>query len=133
MQSEFTIPTITVDEHNASVFGSECYPASWRSNLLLSEQVPALNFRWRASAAAYSSQWHVAGDPTLIIVLTGVLRIILRDGTYRDFGAGERFIAKDFLPSACDFDNLRHGHRAEVLGDAPLEAIHIKLSVLNQE
>jgi len=133
MSSEFTITTITVDENQRSVFTSESYPASWRSNMLLSEQVPALNFRWRTSDAGYSSSWHVAGDPTLIIVLSGVLRIILRDESYRDFKAGERFIAKDFLPSDCTFDNVAHGHRAEVLGDCSLEAIHIKLSVLNQE
>lgn len=131
MADDFTIPTIAVDENFCSVFATEVFPAFLRSNMLLSEQVPAVNFRWRSSESAYRSDWHVAGDPTLIIVLSGCLRIVLRSGDHRDFVAGERFIAKDFLPRDLPFDSAFHGHRAEVLGAAKLEAIHIKLSVLS--
>jgi len=128
---QFLIPTITVDESYRSVFAEEVFPASWRSKLLLSEQVSAVNFRWRSSEAGYRSDWHVAGDPTLIIVLSGCLRVCLRDGTSLDFSAGSHFIAKDYLPKAKRFDDALYGHRAEVMGTQKLEAIHIKLSFLS--
>lgn len=130
MSEHFIIPTITVDSHYRSVFSEEQVPASWWSNMLLSEQIPAVNFRWRCSEVGYASRWHVAGDPTLIIVLSGCLRILLRDGSYRDFSTGDRFIAKDFVPAGQSFDDAFHGHRAELIGENKLEAIHIKLSFI---
>ena len=95
--------------------------------MVLSEQIDAVNFRLRKSAAGYKSDWHVAGDPTLILIQKGILRITLRNGDYRDFPAGSMFIAEDFLPHETSFDPAKHGHMAEVISDQELEAIHIKL------
>lgn len=95
--------------------------------MLLTPQIPAVNLRLRQSPPGYSSDWHVAGDPTLIVIQQGCLRIGLRNGEYRDFAAGERFIAEDYLPASIEFDSSRHGHQAQVLGNTPFEAVHIKL------
>lgn len=124
------IPVIDVDENGISIFSKSDYDLSQRGGMFLSEQLNALNFRLRRSAAAYRADWHVAGDPTLIVVLVGTVRITLRDGHYQDFSAGEMFIAKDRLLSGQTFDDSRHGHSAEVVGDCALNAIHIKLDRL---
>jgi len=68
-----------------------------------------------------------AGDPTLILVLTGILRIELRSGKYQDFTAGEMFIANDYLTADVEFNETLHGHRAEVVGAQELKALHLKL------
>ncbi len=93
----------------------------------LSEQIPALNFRMRSSDTSYASDWHVTGDPTLLVVLHGTVRITLRSGEHKDFSAGGMFIAQDFLDSGVAFDLNLHGHRAEVIGDNDLSALHLKL------
>lgn len=130
MVSEFKIPSIVTDAQMRSVFSESNYPNSYRGGMLLSEQISAVNFRLRESAPGYNSDWHVAGDPTLIIIQQGVLRILLRDGQYHDFSAGAMFIANDCLPKSREFDDAIHGHRAEVIGEQHLLAVHIKLATL---
>jgi hypothetical protein len=80
------------------------------------------------SHPGYASDWHVAGDPTLILIRSGILRIGLRDDSYRDFVAGDVFIAQDRLPTNTDFNNSIHGHTAKVIGEHQLFALHLKLS-----
>jgi hypothetical protein len=70
----------------------------------------------------------LSGDPTLIIIQKGILRISLQNGIYKDFKSGDMFIAADNLPENIVFDPKIHGHRAEVLGDETLLAVHIKLA-----
>ena len=93
-----TLTQITVDEHFTSIFSDQEYPQIIRGGMLLTEQISALNLRLRESEVGYASDWHVAGDPTLILVQQGVLRILLRDGSAKDFSAGDAFIAQDYLP-----------------------------------
>ncbi|MEL6558250.1 MAG: hypothetical protein AAFQ94_08705, partial [Bacteroidota bacterium] len=71
---------------------------------------------------------HMAGDPTFIAIQQGVLRITLRDGQFHDFSAGSSFIAADSLPKHISFDKQKHGHKASVIGDEMLKAIHVKLN-----
>ena len=70
----------------------------------------------------------MAGDPTLIIIRCGTLRIGLRNDEYRDFSAGDMFIARDCLQPHEAFDPQLHGHTAAVLGTENLLAVHIKLA-----
>ncbi len=126
-----TIDRLETDEDGISRWKRVEVDLSARGGLVISEQQSALNFRHRQSAPGYTSDWHVAGDPTLIIIRRGVLRIELRDGTLRDFGPGDQFIAADRLPSGAPFDPAHHGHRAAVMGDDQLEAVHIKLASLS--
>lgn len=93
----------------------------------LSEQISSVNFRLRTSNHDYSSGFHVAGDPTLLIVLAGRIRIELRSGEHKDFTSGEMFIAQDYLSDGIEFDDSSHGHRAEVLSDTPISVLHLKL------
>jgi len=111
-----------------SFFHDEQYALEDYNGLWITDRMEALNFRHRMSEPGYSSSWHVAGDPTLIIVRSGVLRIGLRNGDYRDFKAGDQFIAMDRLQPGERFDEKVHGHRAELIGDQPLLAVHIKLA-----
>ena len=126
------ITSITVDDHYRSVFSTKTFPLEARGNMWISEQQEAVNFRYRASPSGYESDWHVAGDPTLILVNAGCIELELRDGSTRQFRAGDAFIAEDYLPSKLSFDPSLHGHRARVIGEEQLSAVHLKLSKRGQ-
>ena len=116
------------ENNGASYFSEKSYELGQLGGMWISEQQSAINFRHRKSLAGYASDWHVAGDPTLIIILSGTLRLFLRNGEHRDFTKGDQFIAADYLDTDVDFDQSIHGHSAEVIGETTLEAVHIKLS-----
>lgn len=124
------IVVIENPEGGFSLFREEAYSLENFNGMWISERQQAQNFRHRISQPEYFSDWHVAGDPTLIIIHKGVLRIGLRDGTFRDFSAGESFIVRDRLLQGCEFDPFLHGHTAEVIGTEALHALHIKLDTL---
>ena len=127
-----TIPTVTNNGNDASVFSSREIELHGEASRALSDQVNAVNFRFRESDQSYGSDFHVAGDPTLLVILSGVVRIELRNGESRDFVRGEMFIAEDYLEEGVAFDDALHGHRAEVISEKMLEGevlsvIHLKL------
>ena len=121
------IPILTVNEDFVSVFSEEGFPQHIRGGMNLTERIDSLNLRIRTSEVGYESDWHVAEDPTLIVVQSGILRVTLRNGKRKDFGAGSMFIAKDYLPKHLPFDTKKHGHCAKVVGNKTLLAVHIKL------
>jgi len=123
----FIITCISTNENCVSIFTEISYIKNVRAGMLLSDQIGAKNFRFRESQAGYSTDWHLAGDPTLLIIQKGILRITLQSGAYKDFNSGEMFIASDYLPKNVAFDASIHGHKAAVIGDDALLAIHIKL------
>ena len=127
MDPHISIFSITIDTSGISVFAEETFKQSERSGMLLTEQIDSINFRIRESQPGYRSDFHVAGDRTLIIIQSGILRIFLRNGEFKDFKAGDMFIAGDYLPEGSHFEE-KHGHRAEVIGGEKLRAVHIKLS-----
>ncbi|MBO3697007.1 hypothetical protein [Roseivirga sp. E12] len=129
--ASFEITTIEVDDQFISTFSTEQFDKNTMGGMMLTDRINALNFRLRESEAGYKTDFHVAGDPTLIIVQQGIIRLTLQNGNARDFSAGDMFIAKDYLPSHIAFNASVHGHRAEVIGEQPLRAVHIKLSSLN--
>jgi len=130
-QSSLTVVCVTNDGKSASYFDECCYDLSGDSQRMLSEQIAAVNFRLRTSDSTYASGWHVAGDPTLLIVLSGCIQIELRSGEKKQFGRGEMFIAKDYLEGGTDYDAKVHGHRAQVVSQDELQVLHLKLSKLN--
>ena len=111
-----------------SFFTDVTYSVVDYNGLFITDRIDALNFRHRSSEPGYFSTWHVAGDPTLIIIRSGILRITLRSGEFRDFKAGDLFIAQDRLQENEAFDDHIHGHCAELIGDETLLAVHIKLA-----
>ena len=115
-----------------SVFNDVQYTVEDYNGLFITERMTALNFRHRVSEPGYVSSWHVAGDPTLIIIRSGILRITLRNGDYRDFIAGDLFIAQDRLQKNEAFNHEVHGHTAELIGDQILLAVHIKLAAIEK-
>ena len=123
-----SIVTITNNGKDASYFESKNFPLTGTPERFLSERINALNFRIRTSDAGYHSDFHVAGDPTLIAILKGTLRVELRNGEAKVFEQGDMFIAEDFLEPEERFIDGTHGHSAQVMGEQPLEALHIKLS-----
>jgi len=123
------ITSISNNGHDPSSFAERSVELSGSSNWMLSEQQPALNFRLRSSASPYQSNWHVAGDPTLLIILGGAIEIELRDGSAKIFHVGDMFIAEDYLADGAVFDQSM-GHRARVVGSDELNALHLKLSRL---
>lgn len=127
MSKKITITSVSNDGEGLSVFSTREVDLHGDSQRMLSDQQSAVNFRFRESDASYASDWHVAGDPTLLIVLTGTVRVVLRNGDDHFFSAGDRFIAEDYLLPHCTFDPSYHGHRAEVIGSDTLSVIHLKL------
>ncbi|MGH1439649.1 MAG: hypothetical protein ACRBBR_06035 [Cellvibrionaceae bacterium] len=128
MKNSLTLTLINVDTNGVSIFSEKTVGLSARGGMNISDQLPTLSCRLRTSAANYSSDWHVAGDPTLILIQQGKLRIYLQDNSYKDFGSGDYFVAQDALADDVIFDPKRHGHRAEVLGEQALQAVHVKLA-----
>jgi len=127
----FLITTIEIADDFTTKFSETTYPKHDHGGMLLTDRIDALNFRIRESSQGYSTDFHVAGDPTLIIIQQGTLRITLQNGDYKDFQSGSMFIAKDYLPPQIKFDESIHGHKAEVVSAQPLRAVHIKLESLN--
>ena len=125
--SNTSITSIDNNGFEQSYFSHKDIQLNGSPERFLSEQLSAENFRLRTSDSSYSSNWHVAGDPTLLVILSGEIRIQLRSGESRTFSAGDLFIANDYLKQDVEFDNNLHGHRAEVLGIQELSALHIKL------
>jgi len=121
------IPSINNDGSGKSYWGLHEITLQGDAAWMLSEQQSALNFRLRSSAPGYQSDWHVAGDPTLLIIQAGTIEIELRDGSLKRFSAGELFVAQDYLDEGIEFSDLL-GHRARVIGQEPLNALHLKLS-----
>ncbi|MCV6604181.1 MAG: hypothetical protein OIF34_02680 [Porticoccaceae bacterium] len=122
-----TIPVLENPDCGPSVFTEQPLSLEDYNGLMISARIDALNFRHRASEPGYFSSWHMAGDATLILIRQGTLRIGLRDGSYRDFSAGDMFIAKDRLANGEQFNEQHHGHTAQVIGTDTLLALHIKL------
>ncbi len=126
--SEITVTCVKNNGQDASFFAEENITLTGTEARQLSEQIGAINFRLRQSPCEYASDWHVAGDRTLLIILSGSVRITLRDGNYKDFAPGEMFIADDYLAEGIAFSDIAHGHCAEAIGVEPLKALHLKLS-----
>lgn len=121
-------PILETGETGTSIFSEIQFSLEDYNGLFITQRQEALNFRYRVSEPGYFSAWHVAGDRTLIIIRSGTLRITLRDGEYRDFTAGDLFIADDRLQKDEVFNNAVHGHSAELIGEQVLQAVHIKLA-----
>ena len=121
------IPSVSNDGGNASYFDTHEIELSGEAPWMLSDQQAALNFRLRSSEAGYQSDWHVAGDPTLLIILDGIIEIELRSGESKKFSKGDMFVASDYLDGGVGFDNTL-GHRAQVVGARTLQALHMKLA-----
>ena len=106
MSNKFKITTISVDHNFISVFSEESYEQIMRGGMILTDRINAQNLRLRMSEPGYSTDWHVAGDATLIIIQKGTLRITLQNNEYKDFTTGDSFIAKDYLPQEINFSPL---------------------------
>jgi len=127
-QTLMSCTLVTSDGEGASFFSDKKVELNGSDERMLSEQISAVNFRLRDSNSSYRSDWHVAHDPTLLIVLTGCIEIELRDGSTKKFTPGQMFIAQDYLKENVEFDDKKHGHRAQVIGDDRLNALHLKLN-----
>lgn len=127
MNQPFVVTTITTNELGISIFSSIDFEVHQRGGMFLTEQIAAKNFRLRKSAAGYTTDFHLTGDATFIMIQKGSLKIELQNGDNKMFNSGDCFIAQDNLPENIEFNNKIHGHKASVIGNETLEAIHIKL------
>lgn len=127
MNKPFIVSTITTNDSGISVFDEIEFDVNQRGGMFLTDQIASKNFRIRKSNAGYETDFHLAGDATFIVILKGSLKIALQNGDFKIFSSGDYFIAKDNLPENIIFDSKIHGHKASVIGDESLEAIHIKL------
>jgi hypothetical protein len=128
MNQPFIISTITTNENGISVFEEIDFSVQQRGGLFISDQIGAQNFRLRKSDVGYTTDFHLAVDATFISIQKGSLKIELQNGDFKVFKPGDCFIAKDNLPENIEFDSQIHGHKASVVGNESLQAIHIKLS-----
>jgi len=126
--ADTALPMLVTGTDGRTAWQTRRWPTQARGGMVLSPRIGCGSLRLRTSEPGYTADWHVADEPVLIVVQRGTLRIALRDGSTRDFSAGDAFIAADALADGEAFDNQRHGHRAAVVGDTPLRAVHIKLN-----
>ena len=126
-ETKLDVLSVTSDGIGPSVFSSREIVLSGTPERMLSEQQSALNFRLRTSDKRYASDWHTAGDPTLLVILQGRIELALRDGSVAELGKGEMFVAEDYVVDGVKFCE-RHGHKARVIGDQDLLALHLKLA-----
>lgn len=129
MNQPFIIPIITTNENGITIFSTIDFSVQQRGGMFLTDQIGAKNFRIRSSAIGYKTDFHLAGDATLIIIQKGSLKIELQNGESQIFKTGDCFIAQDNLPNHIEFNNQIHGHKASVIGEESLQAIHIKLDL----
>lgn len=127
MNQPFILPTIKTNENGISIFSELDFSVKQRGGMFLTEQIGSKNFRIRRSDVGYATDFHLAGDPTFIIIQKGSLKIELQNGDFKIFTVGDCFIAQDNLPEHIVFNNEIHGHKASVVGNESLQAIHIKL------
>ena len=123
----FIVSTITTNDSGISVYDEIEFDVNQRGGMFLTDQIASKNFRIRKSNVGYETDFHLAGDATFIVILKGSMKIELQNSDYKIFSAGDYFIANDNLPENIIFDSKIHGHKASVIGDESLEAIHIKL------
>lgn len=127
VENHHRLPVLITDADGRSLWATMDWPTETRGGMFLSPRIECASLRLRQSKPGYTTDWHVAGEPVLIIVQRGTLRIGLHDGEKRDFNEGEAFIAADTLPQGQPFEPDRHGHTARVVSETTLRAIHIKL------
>lgn len=127
MNESIIITTITTNEYGISVFEEIDFAVEQRGGLFLTNQITAKNFRIRKSDVGYTTDFHLSGDATFIIIQKGSLKIELQNGESKTFTVGASFIAHDNLADGIVFNNKIHGHKASVVGNESLQAIHIKL------
>ena len=127
MTKPFIVSTITTNDSGISVYDEIEFDVNQRGGMFLTDQIASKNFRIRKSNVGYETDFHLAGDATFIVILKGSMKIELQNSDYKIFSAGDYFIANDNLPENIIFDSKIHGHKASVIGDESLEAIHIKL------
>lgn len=129
MNQPFIIPTLTTNENGISIFSTQDFSVLQRGGMFLTEQIGSKNFRIRKSELGYETDFHLAGDATFIIIQKGSLKIELQNGDFQIFNSGDCFIAQDNLPENIPFNPTIHGHKASVVGNEVLQAIHIKLDL----
>ena len=94
-----SIPILCNEATIHSYFIERQYCLDDYNGSFISPRQTALNFRHKVSEPGHFSDWHVAGDPTLVLIRSGILGIGLRDDSYHDFCAGDAFIAQDMSPA----------------------------------
>ena len=129
MNQTFIIPIITTNDNGISIFDEVDFSVQQRGGLFLTDQIAAQNFRIRRSDVGYETDFHISGDATFIIIQKGSLKIELQNGIFKIFNPGDCFIAQDNLPENIEFDSKIHGHKASVVGNEALQALHIKLNL----
>ena len=92
----------------------------------LSKLFASGGYQFRMSPVGFRSQWHCTTTPQYVLILSGRMRIGLRDGSTRTFGPGEHFHSADTLPAGASFDPALHGHWSAQAGDEPLVTLFVR-------
>ena len=74
MNQPFIVTTITTNETGISVFSETDFEVDQRGGMFLTDQIASKNFRIRKSDVGYATEFHLSGDPTLLIILKGTLK-----------------------------------------------------------
>ena len=92
----------------------------------LSEIKESNGHQFRYSPIGFKSDFHCSDEPQLVIILQGIMKIILKDGSSKTFKAGEYFFSNDLLPENETFDIKKHGHKSANVSHEPLITLFIK-------
>jgi hypothetical protein len=94
----------------------------------LSDDLSASNYQLRHSPIGYKSDFHNSTTPQWVFILSGTMRIGLRDGTHRDFKAGESFYSND-TPPAANVAKSVPGHNSAQVGSEPLQTLFLRVGM----
>jgi hypothetical protein len=80
MNDSILITEITADTNGISIFSEREYSMQALGGMTLTDQIGAKNFRIRKSLVGYTTDFHLSGDATFIIIQKGSLKIELQNG-----------------------------------------------------
>ncbi|MCS6996534.1 MAG: hypothetical protein NZ533_06195 [Casimicrobiaceae bacterium] len=123
----FTRITLYTDTDGFARFREEPIPLDVGAPpTVFSALMPSGGWQLRRSEPGFASDWHCTPHPQWVVILSGVMEIGLRDGSWRRFGPGEHFFCADTLPPGETFDPTRHGHRSRNAGTGVLETLFVR-------
>ena len=131
MNKTINLPILYTSESGQALFHDACVALESINEMLnLSTVLQATGFQLRKSPQGMQKGFHCTErkDCQMVLVLTGIMQIGLRNGTSRSFNPGEYFLSMDFLPEGQAFDDTLHGHSTKETSEgSPLSTIFIKV------
>jgi hypothetical protein len=115
------------DKDGRAKFREEALPMpDGNPQAMLSKLQPSGGYQMRHSPVGFKSSFHCTITPQWVFILSGVMEILLQDGSSRVFHPGESFYSEDTVPPGATFDATIHGHWSRQVGAEPLVTLFVR-------